>query len=59
MGTLVRCGGTERWLPGLQPDERKKGDPATTDGGVSLPRFWPGPYRLGAAACLVSILVQP
>ena len=38
-GTLVRCGGTERWLPGLQPNERKKGDPATADGGVSLPRF--------------------
>ena len=47
MGTLVRCGGTKRWLPGLQPDERMKGDPATATGGVSLPRFLAGSLQIG------------
>ena len=41
--------GTERWLLGLWPDESNGGDPATTDCGVSLPLFGPGPQRLGAA----------
>ena len=50
LGTLVSSGGTKRWSPGLWPDEREEGDPATADGGVLLHLLGPGPHSLGAAA---------
>ena len=65
LGTLVRCGDTERWPPGLWPDKIKEGVPATADGGVSLPLLEPGPHRCGcwhhvlAMCCFVHLGPAP
>ena len=48
IGTQVRCGGNEWWLPGEWPD-KGEGAPATADGGGSLPLLGTGPQRLGLA----------